>query len=113
MFEKFPGHVNLHSLKISANRGKHLEHGRDIVANRKVQRLDVRPEGESPVGDNQRVRVPNSRQQRKQMGVKDFQIEHAELWAGQRRPGKAKSKRLFSLLIHQVRDQIGHFALTE
>jgi len=90
MLKEFSGHVSLDSLKISADRGKHLKHGRDIVANRKVQRLDLRPEGESPVGDNQRVRMSNSRQERKQMRVKDFQIEHAELWAGQRRPGKTK-----------------------
>jgi len=72
MFQEFPRHVSLGGVKISPNGRKHLQDSRHIVANRKVQRFDLRPKRESTVGYYQGVGMPNPSQERKQVGVEDF-----------------------------------------
>lgn len=58
---RHPGRTDL---KIAAQRFDHLQHGRNVVAQRKVDGFDLRPERKAAVGDDECVGVTHARHQR-------------------------------------------------
>jgi hypothetical protein len=74
---KFLRHERRCEIMIFAQRGDDLHHRRHIVHERNIHRFHHRPKRKATVGDDQRVRVPHPREQRKDLRIKNTVIDHA------------------------------------
>ena len=62
--------------EVGAERVEDLEDRGDVVHQREVDGLELRPEREAAVGDDERVGVPHARQQAEHGGIEDAGFEH-------------------------------------
>ena len=76
VLQEFFRHPGLADDEVAANRPQHVEHRGDAVDERDVDGLDARPEGKAPVGDDQRVRMPDAAQKRVDLRIEDAGFEH-------------------------------------
>jgi hypothetical protein len=74
--DEFLGHPGFADHEIGAQGAEHIEHAGDIVAQRNVHGLDLRPEGEAAVGDDDGVGVAHAREQRENVGIEDSSFKH-------------------------------------
>jgi hypothetical protein len=75
--EEFFGHNNLGHDEIPVQCLKNVEDARYVVDQRNVDGLELRPIGKSTIGNDQRVRMPDTADKRVDGGIKDACLEHA------------------------------------
>ena len=69
-FEFFGGE-NTPDFEIRPDGIEHLQNRWDIAYKRDVDGLDLRPEGETAIGDYERISVPDTRQQVQERGIEN------------------------------------------
>jgi len=77
VLEEFPGLHDFADFEDGADEVEDVQHGWDAVGERDIDGFDLRPIGESPVGDDQRVGVADAGEQIEDVWIEDAVLEHA------------------------------------
>jgi len=76
VFEEFFRHKGCGRLKLTSDRFQNLQNCWHIVDQGNIERFDFRPEWKAAIGNNQRIGMAYSGQERKQIRVEDLAGKH-------------------------------------
>jgi hypothetical protein len=74
---KFFGHESSTNLEIGKHGANHIKHGWDIVSERDVDRFHLWPERKAAISNDQRVRMPDTTEERIDGRIEDAGFQHA------------------------------------
>lgn len=75
-FQKFLGHPGFADDEVGAQNFQHVQDAGDVVAQGNVHGLDLRPEGEAAIGDDDGVGVADACEQRENVRIENSSFKH-------------------------------------